>query len=217
MFALALVDTRQEYYRVFDVYMPIALAVFVVFVAAIVWTAVRYRGRAPASASRRQESNRVEAGYALMLACVVGFLLYITFSAEHQVDVVSAHQRPSLIVDATGSQWEWTFRYPAFGITQQSGFVGAQPLVVPVDEAVRFNLVSADVIHSFWIPQLRFKRDLFPGTTEHVTLDFDRAGTFGGMCGEFCGLRHAEMVFTVKAVTRQRFLVWARSGGRRPE
>ncbi|HEY2654148.1 MAG TPA: cytochrome c oxidase subunit II, partial [Solirubrobacteraceae bacterium] len=215
--ALALVDTRHEYYRVFDVYVPIALAAFVVFAGAIVWAALRYRGRSPAAASRRHESNRLEAGYALILACIVAFLLYVTFSAEHQVDVVSAHERPSLTIDVTASQWEWTFRYPAYGITQRSGFVGSQPLVVPVDTAVRFNLLSADVIHSFWIPQLRFKRDLLPGETEPVTLDFDQVGTFGGQCGEFCGLRHAEMVFTVTVVSGQRFQVWARSGGRRPE
>ena len=51
----------------------------------------------------------------------------------------------------------------AYGITQRSGTVGRQPLVVPTGEAVRFNLTSTDVIHGFWVPEVRFKRDVLPG------------------------------------------------------
>jgi cytochrome c oxidase subunit 2 len=144
------------------------------------------------------------------------FLLYLTFAAEHRVDTVSAHERPSLTVDVTGAKWEWTFRYPVYGITRRSGTVGRQPLVVPTGEAVRFNLATTDVIHAFWVPEVRYKRDLIPGATESVTLMFPDAGTFQGQCAEFCGLRHAEMLFTVRAVAPAVFASWARSGGEGP-
>ncbi len=208
-FAPALVDTRHEYAHVFSIYVPIAIGVFAVVVAAIAFAVLRYRRRPPSAAARWHENNRLEGGYALVLAAVVAFLLYVSFSAEHQVDTVSAHQRPSLTVDVVGSKWEWTFHYPATSITEYSGTVGHEPLVVPVGEPIRFNLTSADVIHAFWVPELRFKRDLIPGTTESVTLDFDHAGTFGGQCAEFCGLRHADMVFTVRAVSPAQFATWA--------
>jgi cytochrome c oxidase subunit 2 len=70
------------------------------------------------------------------------------------------------------------------------------------------------VIHSLWIPELRFKRALIPGATENVTLTFTRAGTFPGQCAEFCGLRHADMVFTVRALSPGAFADWARAHAR---
>jgi cytochrome c oxidase subunit 2 len=207
----ALISTRHEYDALFSVYVPIAAGVFVVMVVAILVAVLRYRRRPVAAAARWSESNRLEAGYALLLTVTVAFLLYLTFAAEHRVDTVSARERPSLVVDVTGAKWEWQFSYPAYGIVEHSGTVGRQPLVVPVGEAIRFNLASQDVIHSFWVPELRFKRDLIPGATESVTLTFTRAGTFPGQCAEFCGLRHPEMVFTVRALRSSAFASWTRS------
>ncbi|MGZ4254703.1 MAG: hypothetical protein ACXVR2_15790 [Solirubrobacteraceae bacterium] len=79
---------------------------------------------------------------------------------------------------------------------------------------MRFNLSTTDVIHAFWVPEVRFKRDLIPGATQSVTLVFPDAGTFQGQCAEFCGLRHADMVFIVRAVAPATFAAWARSGGK---
>ena len=64
------------------------------------------------------------------------------------------------------------------------------------------------MIHAFWVPELRFKRDLIPGTTEHVTLTFTQLGSFKGQCAEFCGLRHSEMVFSVRVLKPARFATW---------
>ena len=214
MLAPSIVDTRRVYQHVVNIYLPIGLGVFAVFTIAIVTLALWGRRRRPEQASRLHEANPLEIGYAVLLTCVAAFLLYITFGAEHKVDTVSAEERPALTVDVTGARWVWIFHYPAYGITHESGAIGAQPLVVPTNEPVRFNLTSADVIHGFWIPELRFKRDAMPGTVEHVTLDFDQAGTFSGSCSEFCGLLHSEMVFTVRAVSPAAFRRWADSKGR---
>lgn len=212
MRTLWIVDTRRVYDWVFSIYLPIAIGVFAVVTLTVLGAVLRYRHRADGPErrpSRRYGANVIEAGYAALLTAVVAFLLYVSFSAEHKVDTASAQQRPALTVDVTGSRWEWTFRYPAYGITRQSGAVGTQPLVVPTNEPVRFRLRSLDVIHSFWIPQLRFKRDAIPGTVETVTLDFDQAGTFSGSCAEYCGLLHSEMVFTIRALTPSAFRAWA--------
>lgn len=213
---LALVDTRHEYQHVFSIYVPIAIGVFVLVVAAILFAVLRYRRRPPSDAARWHENNPLEGGYALVLAAVVAFLLYVTFAAEHETDVVSAREQPALTVDVTASKWEWTFTYPRYGITERSGTVGRQPLVVPVNEAVRFDLTSLDVIHAFWIPYLDYKHDLIKGSTQRVTLDFPKAGRFSGECAEFCGLRHSDMVFFVRAVSPAQFAAWASSGGRAP-
>lgn len=209
VFLPGFVYTRSVYDHLADIYAPIAIGVFGIVIILMAFAVVRYRRRPPSAAASWRENNRLEAAYALLLVCVVAFLLYLTYSAEHKVDTVSARERPSLTVDVIASRWEWTFYYPAYGITVRSGEVGHQPLVVPTNEAIRFKLSSVDVIHAFWVPALRFKRDAFPDYTEDVTLSFGRRGVFQGQCAEFCGLRHAEMIFTVDAVSPAQFAAWA--------
>jgi cytochrome c oxidase subunit 2 len=208
----ALISTRHEYDWVFSIYVPIAAAVFLVVVLAVLFCVARYRRRRRPGG--RSENNRLEIGYATFLSLVVVFLLYVTFTAEHRVDTVSSRERPSLTVNVTAAKWEWVFTYPAYGISRHSGTVGRQPLVVPTNAAIRFNLTSIDVIHSFYVPQLEFKHDVFPGITQPITDTFTRAGTFAGECTQFCGLRHPDMIFYVDAVSPQRFSAWAHSRGR---
>lgn len=211
---LALVDTRHEYDHLFSIYVPIAVGVFALITAAMLFVVLRYRRRPASKAARWHEHDPLEGGYALILTLTAAFLLYLTFKAEHRVDTVANQQRPALTIDVTAAKWEWDFAYPAYGFSVRSGTVGRQPLVVPTGEAIRFNLRSADVIHAFWVPEVRYKHDLIPGSTQIVTLTFSRAGTFSGQCAEFCGLRHAEMIFNVDAVSPARFQTWARSRGR---
>jgi cytochrome c oxidase subunit 2 len=70
---------------------------------------------------------------------------------------------------------------------------------------------SQDVVHSFWVPALRFKRDAWPDATTRFELTVDRAGVYAGHCAEFCGLHHADMNFTVVAESRDRFDRWLRA------
>jgi cytochrome c oxidase subunit 2 len=192
---------------------PVAIGVFALIFVVVAFAVVRFSRRPPERASRWHEHNPLEIGYAVVLGCVVAFLLYVTFSAEHRVDTVSAHQRASVTVDVTASKWEWTFRYPRYGITVSSGAVGRQVAVVPANAAVRFNLTSPDVIHAFWIPSLDYKHDAIPGSVQRITLDFGHTGDFPGQCAEFCGLRHSDMVFEIRAVSAARFAAWTHSGG----
>lgn len=210
----ALVDTRHQYVRLFDIYVPIAVGVLGVIVIAVLVLVLRSRRRAVQDASRRHENHALESTYAVLLALTVAGLLYFTFSAEHQVDTVANREHPALTIDVIGSQWEWTFTYPAYHVTVRSGTTGLRTFVVPTGQPVRFALTSADVIHSFWVPALDYKHDLIPGMTQYQTLTFSRPGLFQGQCAEFCGLRHADMVFSVKAVPPAQFRAWAAGGGK---
>jgi cytochrome c oxidase subunit 2 len=205
----ALVDTRAEYQHVFDIYVPIALGVFALVVALVVVAVLRYRRRPPERAARWHENNALEGAYAALLVVVIAFLLYVTFAAEHRVDTVAARQRPQLVVDVTAAKWEWHFHYPAYGIDRYSGSSGREELVVPAREAVRFRMVSEDVIHALWIPEVRFKHDLTPGAVQNVTLVFARTGRFSGACAEFCGLLHSQMTFAVRVLPSAAFATWA--------
>ena len=208
MTSIALISTRHEYNALFAIYVPIAAGVFAVIVVVILGAVLRFRRRDPSAVSRRSEHNPLEAGYAALLTATVAFLLYLTFTAEHRVDTVSLRQTPAVTVNVIGAKWEWEFRYPRYRIVQRSGTVGRQPLVVPANRPIRFNLSSQDVIHAFWVPEVRFKRDLIPGRTQVVVLSFTRTGLFRAQCAEFCGLRHSEMVFSVRVLQPARFRAW---------
>ena len=214
MTAFGLVDTRHEYYRVYDVYVPIAAGIFAAIVLVVVVAVLVYRRRPRERAARWHENNPLEGAYAVLLTCVVAFLLYLTFSAEHATDTQANAQRAAVTVDVTAAKWEWEFSYPAYGFATRSGTVGRQPLVVPAGESVRLRMRSQDVIHALWIPQARYKHDLFDGSTQVATLAFPHPGTYPGQCAEFCGLRHADMVFTVDVVSPARFAAWAARRGR---
>ena len=205
----ALVSTRVEYDHLVDIYVPIAGAVFAIVILAIGVAVLR--SRHTVRPTRRAGAGRLEGSYAVLLACVVAFLLFETFTAEHRVDTVAERERPSLTVDVTAARWEWEFNYPADDITARSGTVGDQPLVVPADRAIAFNLTSQDVIHSMWVPELHFKRDLIHGAVEHVTLTFTQLGTFDGQCAEYCGEGHSAMIFRVRVLPPGAFARWLAS------
>ncbi len=107
-----------------------------------------------------------------------------------------------LTVEVTGHQWWWEVRYPG------TSAVTANEIHIPV--GVRVNVVgrSADVIHSFWVPELNRKIDLIPGRTNRIVLQADRSGRYRGQCYEFCGLQHAHMGFFVVADRPARFRAW---------
>lgn len=206
-----LVVTRHQFEHVFGIYVPIAIGVFAAVVLITVVTVVVYRRRSPEDAARWYENNLLEGSYAVLLVCVIALLLYVTFGAEHQVDTVAARERPQLVVNVYGAEWEWHFNYPAYGINRYSGTVGHETLVLPVGKAIRLRLISQDVIHEFWVPELRYKHDLIPGSVQVATVTFPTAGTFPGQCAEFCGLYHSRMIFTVQAVSPAQFQRWVAS------
>ncbi|WP_223633579.1 cytochrome c oxidase subunit II [Planococcus sp. 4-30] len=113
-----------------------------------------------------------------------------------------------LTVNVTGKLYWWEFEYP------EQGIVTAQELVVPTDERVYFNLISADIKHSFWIPSIGGKLDVNPENVNTFYLEFDQEsseledGVFYGKCAELCGPSHALMDFKVKSVDREEFDQW---------
>jgi cytochrome c oxidase subunit II len=118
--------------------------------------------------------------------------------------------RGGLTVEVVGHQWWWEIRYPA------SGAVTANELHIPVRTPVRVEARTADVIHSFWVPELNRKIDTVPGRTNTVVLEADRPGVYRGECSEFCGLQHANMGVLVYAQPPAAFRTWL-AGQAKPE
>jgi cytochrome c oxidase subunit 2 len=107
-----------------------------------------------------------------------------------------------LTIEVIGHNWWWEARYP------DAGVVTANEIHIPVGEPVRLRLTSADVIHSFWVPQLQVKTDQIPGKFNQMWIQADEPGRYRGQCAEFCGLQHANMIFYVVAQPPDQFSAW---------
>jgi cytochrome c oxidase subunit 2 len=113
---------------------------------------------------------------------------------------------PGLVLDVTGRQWWWQVQY--WSATPTEVFETANEIHIPVGVPVLVRLHGADVIHSFWVPQLSGKTDAIPGQTNTSWIQADTPGRYLGQCTEFCGYQHAHMQFEVVADTQEDFERW---------
>ena len=113
-----------------------------------------------------------------------------------------------LEVDVIGKQWWFRFEYPQLGLTNDAKHSVPNELVIPKGKAVRINLRSEDVIHSFWVPKIAGKVDLMPGRKNHMWIQADQTGHYYGQCAEFCGDSHAYMLFRVEVLEPADFAKW---------
>jgi cytochrome c oxidase subunit II len=134
-------------------------------------------------------------------AAVPGGILAGTFAFSLAVlnDMGSGDR--NLEIEVEGHTWWWEVRYP-------NGAVTANEIRIPVGETVELALPTADVIHSFWVPELQVKKDHIPGADNRLSVVADHAGRFRGQCAEFCGLQHAHMEIVVEALPADEFDDW---------
>lgn len=114
---------------------------------------------------------------------------------------------PALTIDVTGHMWWWEAQYR--DSLPEHTFATANELHIPVGRPVRVRLRTADVIHSFWVPELAGKTDLIPGQQNEMWLQASRPGRYRGQCAEYCGMEHAKMALYVTADPPDRFERWA--------
>lgn len=216
-------DTREQYEDLAAVYWPIAVGVFALVVVLIVGFALRYRGDGDRPVEGPSGAKAIESLYAVGLACVAAGLAYLTFSTMAELEAgvpggqsaageAAAVGPPALDVTVTAARWNWRFDYPRYGITQVGSGTRLPTLVVPTG-SVRFAVTSVDVVHSFFIPDERYKRDAFPERFNSFTLAFEQPGfrRGGGKCAEYCGLRHSYMNFDVRVLDSASFERWAQA------
>jgi cytochrome c oxidase subunit 2 len=131
-----------------------------------------------------------------------GFTLLVLNRVEARAEQPGAELR----VEAF--RWGWTFRYPAEGIAVSGIGAPGPEVFVPVGEPIRITVTAADVNHAFFVPQFLFKRDAIPGRENVFDITIDEPGAYGGQCAEFCGIYHARMPFTIRAVPRAEYETW---------
>lgn len=201
-------DTREEYQSLFNIYWPIGVGIFVIILVLVVFVVLRYRSSSDEFPQGTDSSMPAEIGYAAFVGLIVAALLYFTYTTMSDEQSASA-EAPGARISVVSAKWNWRFEYGG-GVVEQGTRVRTPTLVVPAGTPVRFDMTSIDVIHSFWIPSTRFKRDAFPGRWTRFVLRFDEPGFFrlAGECNQFCGLLHAYMQFHLKVLPRQEYDSW---------
>ncbi len=184
--------------------------IFLVVAGLTVYAIMRFRRRQGDDGREPPQvygSLQIELAWTVVPILIVVVLFLVTtryiFAIEGRPPVPEA-----LEVTIVGHQWWWEIRYPKLGI------VTANELHVPVSDPAHptptfITLQSADVIHSFWIPQLAGKMDVIPNKTNRIWIDPQEPGGYVGQCAEYCGLQHAGMLLIVAVQSKEDFAKWA--------
>jgi cytochrome c oxidase subunit II len=216
----AITQSGNTVHSLYNIVLVMATAVFVAVEAAIVYNALRYRRHRNDDTLPEQfhGNTKIEIVWTLIPSLII--LALFVMSMVVLADVNREHQDDPLTVRVTGFQWQWKFEYftgapdnlKPEGVTiEAQGQTEPPTLVLPVGERIHFELESADVNHSFYVPAWLFKRDLIPGihNTFDTTIEPQYAGQrFHGQCAELCGDYHNEMTFEVAAMTASDFDAW---------
>jgi len=181
-----------------------AWAVGAVTLVLILWACFAYRRRRQSDVPEQTMYNvPIELLYTVVPLIMILGLFW--FTAKDQSEILTVKNDQQITINAVGFKWSWGFNYIDQGVFD-SGTPDYHPtLVLPVNEKVRFELTSPDVIHSFWVPAFLFKMDVIPGKTNVFELTPNKLGTFPGKCAELCGTYHSGMLFNVKVVEKPEF------------
>jgi cytochrome c oxidase subunit 2 len=211
----------------------VALVIFVLVEGALGYALFRFRSRKGAVAAQIHGNTRLEIGWTVGAAVILLALAGLTFAklssiqdpvnsspeGEHLVSdssrlYASAQQKlppsgKSLKITVVGRQFVWQYIYPGAGEADGLGApYSYQEMVVPTKTTVTLNIVSADVVHSWWVPQLGGKFQAVPGYHNYTWFKVEKPGVFRGQCALICGRGHARMTATVKAVPPAQFEAW---------
>ena len=183
----------------------------------IAYAAIRYRKRKGSDDELPRQTAYnlpLEVVYTIIPFVIIAVLFFFTVSTQNRVQERS--ENPDVTVAVNAFKWNWQFVYP--DTTDANGgepvsTVGSSTeipiLVLPTDQKIRFEVASADVIHSFWVPEFLFKLDIIPGNENGRDNVFEvtirEEGAYVGRCAELCGTYHAFMNFEVRSVSQADF------------
>ncbi len=211
----------------------VALVIFVAVEGALVYALIKFRARKGAVAAQIRGNTRLEIGWTAAAAVILVALAVLTFAKLGSIQnppnssangdqiasqsglVLASTERKlppngkALNITVIGRQYIWQYVYP--GASEPDG-LGApysyEEMVVPTNTTVSLDIVSADVVHSWWVPELGGKFQAVPGYHNYTWFKISKPGIYRGQCALLCGRGHARMIATVKAVPPAQFDEW---------
>lgn len=182
---------------VFKLIFGISFFFLFLITGAMIYFAIRYNRKRNPKAVQIKDSTALEITWIGIPIVIVLFLFYYGYSAFQPMIWVP---RGAMEVTVTGRMWQWSFDYP--------GGRQANELVLPLNQPVKLNLHSVDVIHGFSIPAFRVKEDVVPGKKNYMWFRPQQLGDFEIFCTAYCGLRHSYMGTKVRVLSLHDFTEW---------
>ena len=194
----------------------VLLAVGVVAWGLMAWALIVYRRRKGETGMPQQlrYNMPIEALFTVVpLILVMGFF---AFTARDMAAIEAKIDNPDVHIEVIGKQWSWDFNYVDENVYYsgiQAQFTGSEEnimdtlptLYLPVGKSVQIDLSSRDVIHSFWVVEFLYKKDMFPAQTNVMYFTPLKEGPYVGKCAELCGEYHSMMLFNVKVVSQAEY------------
>jgi cytochrome c oxidase subunit II len=193
-----------------------AIPVGVIVLAGILWCVFRYRVR-PGSTRRSEQFQYhipIELTYTIVPLIIVAIVFGFAYNAENHVNKVV--KNPDVKITVQGFQWGWRFIYPnghaELGTVSNELDINSEAnlpvLYMPAGRTVQLHLESLDVIHTFYVPEFLFQRDMIPGINNVVDFNVVKPGIYNGECNNICGQYHAYMRFLVNVMTPAAYSAW---------
>jgi cytochrome c oxidase subunit 2 len=185
----------------YDVLLIVSVPIFVLVMTVAIYSVVRFRAKPGdmGDGAPIHGNTRLEVVWVLIPTIIVSCLAAYAWIV---LDDVEAKQPNELHVRVISQQFAWHFQYPQYG-----NFT-ANTLYLPKDRPVKFDVVTRDVLHSFWVPSFRLKTDAVPGITTNIRVTPDRLGKYDVVCAELCGLGHSTMRQYAHVVETPNFTTW---------
>ena len=211
----------------------IALIIFIAVEGALIYALIKFRKRKGAVPAQIRGNTRLEVGWTSAAALILVGLAVLTFAKLGAIQdpsnsgpygatlsgangaIYASDERKlppngkALEITVIGRQYIWQYVYP--GANEPDG-LGApysyQEMVVPTNTTVTLNIVSADVVHSWWVPALGGKFQAVPGYHNYTWFKAEKPGLYRGQCAILCGRGHARMIATVRAVSPAQYEAW---------
>jgi cytochrome c oxidase subunit II len=188
----------------------ITAAIFLLVEGALLWFIFRFRRRPSAGPDTEgpqiHGNTRLELVWTAIPVVIVIAILVVTIVLAPRVEADPGAGDDPLLVRVEAHQFYWQYVYP-------NGVVSINRVRLPVDRPIQLELVGADVVHSWWVPELTGKRDAIPGRINRLNFTAQRTGLYEGVCAEFCGVQHAVMRTEVEVVPEAQFDQWLASEG----
>ncbi|SFL66895.1 cytochrome c oxidase subunit 2 [Desulfomicrobium norvegicum] len=186
--------------QVFLLIFGVSTVILIAITALMVWFVIRYHHTRHPKAADIRGNLLAEVIWTVIPSILVMGMFYYGWASFKALRSVPAD---AMRVQVTARMWSWVFEY-------ENG-KRASTLYVPLDRAVRLDMTSVDVIHSFFVPAFRIKMDTVPGMQTHAWFQAQRGGSYDILCAEYCGLRHANMLSTVEVMDPDDFRTWYES------
>jgi cytochrome c oxidase subunit 2 len=198
----------REIADLYGFFAVLAAIIFVITAGLIAWSIIRYRARPGDDElpSQFHSNVRLELVWFAIPTAIVIVLFITSLTTLNEVD--DRNEDPAVTVEVEAFQWGWRFTFEDAGVTVAGTSLDPPEIYLPVDQSIAFLLTSDDVQHAFYVPQFLMKRDVIPGRENRIDVVIEQPGHYGGECAEFCGLLHADMTFTINAVSQQEFETW---------